>query len=311
MSTPSATERVPRILIVEDEAVTAMDLEGEIRGMGYEVCGIADTADEAERLAHELAPELILMDVRLAGDGDGIDAAHRISAIHNAAVVFLSAHSDGATLGRALDASPFGYIVKPFRAIELKVTLEVALSKRMRDMEVHRQLEELVVTDPLTGLGNRRKFDEAFDTEWRRCRREKSHLGLLMVDIDRFKLFNDHYGHAVGDECLKTVARILGNHCCRPADFVCRWGGDEFAAILPGTDQSGVDFLAKHLVKMVVGAGVPHEAYPAFPMVTVSIGAASMLPADKNDAEDLVGRADAALYEAKRRGGNGFDGGAR
>ncbi|MBE2181172.1 MAG: diguanylate cyclase [Chthoniobacterales bacterium] len=308
MSMSSTDPPAPRILIVEDEAITALDLENEIRDMGYEVCGIADTADEAERLVREHAPDLILMDVRLAGSGDGIDAAHRISAIHNAAVVFLSAHSDGATLERALDASPFGYIIKPFRAIELKVTLDVALSKRLKDLEGSRQLEELAATEPLTGLGNRRKFDEVIDIEWRRCRREKACLGLLMVDIDRFKAFNDLYGHAVGDECLKTVARILANHCCRPADSVCRWGGDEFAAILPGTDQQGVDFLAKHLVRMVEGAGVPNEAWPACPLVTVSIGAASLLPADGDDVGGLLGLADAALYEAKRRGGNCFSG---
>ena len=126
----STAEQPPaRILIVEDEAVTAMDLAAELRGLGYEVCGTADTVDEAVAAVEREKPRLVLMDIRLGDNGDGVDAARRISSRHDTAVVFLTAHSDEETLARALGVSPYGYIVKPFRARELKVAVALALSK--------------------------------------------------------------------------------------------------------------------------------------------------------------------------------------
>jgi diguanylate cyclase (GGDEF)-like protein len=299
-----STAKPPRILIVEDEAVTAMDLAAELRHLGYEVCGTEDTAEGAVAAAEREKPRLVLMDIRLGGNGDGIDAARQISGRHDAAVVFLTAHSDEETLARALAVSPYGYIVKPFRARELKVAVELALSKHAAERAATEKLSELVLTDPLTGLANRRHFDQTLASEWDRAMREKHPLGLLMIDIDHFKAFNDTHGHAAGDDCLKAVAQALRAHCARPGDLVCRWGGEEFAVILPGTDAAGAGHLARELVDVVRALGLEHGKSDVSPCVTISAGSASVAPSNDGSTAALVEKADAELYAAKQAGRN-------
>jgi len=298
------TPKQPRILIVEDEAVTAMDLAAELRGLGYEVCGTEDTADGAVAAVEREEPGLVLMDVRLGGNGDGIDAARQISGRHDVAVVFLTAHSDEETLARALSVSPYGYIVKPFRARELKVAVELALSKHAAERAAREKLSELVLTDPLTGLANRRHFDQTLASEWDRAMREKHLLALLMIDIDHFKAFNDTHGHAAGDECLKAVAQALRAHCARPGDLVCRWGGEEFAVILPDTDAAGAGHVARELVDVVRALGLEHGKSDVSPCVTISAGSASVAQSGDGSAAALIEQADAALYAAKQAGRN-------
>ena len=281
-----------------------MDLAAELRHLGYDVCGTEDTADGAVAAVEREKPGLVLMDIRLGDNGDGVEAAQRISARHDTAVVFLTAHSDEQTLARALAASPYGYIVKPFRARELKVAVEVALSKRAAERAATEKLSELVLTDPLTGLANRRHFDQTLASEWDRAAREKHPLGVIMVDIDHFKAFNDSRGHAAGDECLKVVAQALRGHCARPGDLVCRWGGEEFAVILPGTDASGAGHLAHELVEVVRALALEHGKSGVAPCVTISAGAASAQPSDGGSASALVEKADAVLYAAKKAGRN-------
>jgi diguanylate cyclase (GGDEF)-like protein len=219
-------------------------------------------------------------------------------------VVFLTAHSDEETLARALAVSPYGYIVKPFRARELKVAVELALSKHAAERAATEKLSELVLTDPLTGLANRRHFDQTLASEWDRAMREKHPLGLLMIDIDHFKAFNDTHGHAAGDDCLKAVAQALRAHCARPGDLVCRWGGEEFSVILPGTDAAGAMHLARELVEVVRSLGLEHGKSPVCPNVTISAGSASIAPSEVGSAAALVEKADAALYAAKQSGRN-------
>ena len=296
--------RQPRILIVEDEAITAMDLSAELRHLGYDVCGTEDTADGAIAAVEREKPGLVLMDIRLGGNGDGVDVARQIAARHDAAVVFLTAHSDEETLARALAVSPYGYVVKPFRARELKVAVELALSKHAAERVATEKMAELVLTDPLTGLANRRHFDRTLAAEWDRAAREAQPLGLLMVDIDHFKQFNDTHGHAAGDACLRSVARAMQEHCARPGDLVCRWGGEEFAVILPATDMAGATHLARELVAVVQALGLAHGGSPAFPVVTISVGAAAAEPSVNGSASALVEKADAALYAAKQAGRN-------
>jgi diguanylate cyclase (GGDEF)-like protein len=282
----------------------AMDLAAELRGLGYEVCGTEDTADGAVAAVEREEPGLVLMDVRLGGNGDGIEAARQISGRHDVAVVFLTAHSDEETLARALSVSPYGYIVKPFRARELKVAVELALNKHAAERAATEKLSELVLTDPLTGLANRRHFDQTLASEWDRSVREKHPLGLLMIDIDHFKAFNDLRGHAAGDDCLKAVAQALRGHCARPGDLVCRWGGEEFALILPGTDAAGAGHLAHELVEVVRALGLVHGKSDVSPCVTISAGSASAASQDVGSAAALVEKADAALYAAKQSGRN-------
>jgi diguanylate cyclase (GGDEF)-like protein len=292
-----------RILIVEDEAVTAMDLASELRRLGYEVCGMEDSAEGAVAAVEKGKPGLVLMDIRLGDNGDGVEAARRIAERHDAAVVFLTAHSDEQTLARALAASPYGYIVKPFRARELKVAVELALTKHAAERAATEKLSELVLTDPLTGLANRRHFDQTLASEWDRSVREKHPLALLMIDIDHFKSFNDSRGHAAGDECLKVVAQALRGHCARPGDLVCRWGGEEFAVILAGTDLAGAEHVAGELVDVVRGLSISRTISGKGACVTISAGVASAVPDnDNSSAKALVEKADSALYAAKNAG---------
>lgn len=299
----SATSH-PRILIVEDEAVTAMDLAAELRGLGYDVCGTEDTADGAVAAAEREKPALVLMDIRLGDNGDGVEAARRISSRHDAAVVFLTAHSDEETLARALGVSPYGYIVKPFRARELKLAVEVALRKHAAERAATAKMSELVLIDPLTGLANRRRFDQTLILEWDRAAREKHPLAVLMIDIDHFKVFNDTHGHAAGDQCLKAVACALQEHCARPGDLVCRWGGEEFAVILPRTDLRGALHLARELVEVVRELRIEHGKPGSGSYVTISAGAASATASEIGSAQALLEKADAALYVAKQTGRN-------
>jgi diguanylate cyclase (GGDEF)-like protein/PAS domain S-box-containing protein len=179
-----------------------------------------------------------------------------------------------------------------------------------RDVTERKTLENklavLARTDGLTGLANRRAFDEALASEWRRARRDGTALSLLLLDVDRFKLFNDTYGHPAGDACLRAVAEAVAAAVHRPADLVARYGGEEIVLLLPGTEASGSQVLAEQVRAGVEAMGLTHAANPSSGVVTVSIGAATALPAAVPDLapEALVAGADAALYEAKHAGRN-------
>lgn len=163
--------------------------------------------------------------------------------------------------------------------------------------------ERLASTDALTGLANRRRFDEVLETEWKRAGRVRASLSLIMLDIDYFKAFNDTYGHPAGDRCLQQVARTLSDVVKRPCDIVARYGGEEFIALLPSTDATGGIALAESLRGGVAGLQIVHAA-SSFGALTASVGVATVVPTRGDPPETLVGAADAALYEAKRGGRN-------
>jgi diguanylate cyclase (GGDEF)-like protein len=291
-----------RVLIVEDEAITALDLSTELSGLGYEVCGVVDTAAKALATVDRDRPALVLMDIRLANEDDGIETARQIRDRHDAAVVFLTAHSDEATLARALDVSPFGYLIKPFRARDLKVAVDLAMSKHARDTATTRRLLALASTDALTGLANRRHLDQMLEAEWSRCRRSGRPLAAVMLDVDCFKAFNDAYGHLAGDACLREVAALLRQICGRPGDLPGRWGGEEFFVILPETDRAGAARLAEAMVDGIRALKLPHRRSAVASIVTVSAGVAVVEPGTDQSAGGLLAAADQALYAAKRAG---------
>jgi diguanylate cyclase (GGDEF)-like protein len=173
------------------------------------------------------------------------------------------------------------------------------------------ELASLSRTDGLTQLANRRCYDEAFGNEWHRARRHGAALSLLLVDIDGFKPYNDHYGHPAGDECLRQVAAVLRRGVHRPGDLVARYGGEEFIVILPQTDEHGARVVAESLRQAVEDLELPHGRSPVGDHVTVSIGIGTLYPAEGIDKETLVGMADSALYRAKRTGRNRVEGPGR
>lgn len=184
--------------------------------------------------------------------------------------------------------------------------LSELVSQASRVAEVNDRLEQMLRTDVLTGIANRRAFDLAMATEWRRARREQTAVSLLMIDIDLFKGFNDRYGHPAGDVCLREVAMALDGQVQRPADLAARLGGEEFAILLPNTSDRGALLVAERVRARVEALGRVH-AGSSFGTVTVSIGVATTRPAEwSEDAQLLMDAADRALYCAKACGRNGI-----
>jgi diguanylate cyclase (GGDEF)-like protein len=177
----------------------------------------------------------------------------------------------------------------------------LALEKRELDL-LSKELAAISRQDALTGLPNRRHFDEILAREWASCLREQAPLGILFIDVDFFKRFNDLYGHHAGDDCLRHVARALGEQALRASDFVARYGGEEFVALFPRTEVAGMESVAERFLAAVDALSIPHAESDAAPFVTVSIGTACLVPDDATDPEELVRRADAALYRAKGSG---------
>ncbi|MEI8397440.1 MAG: diguanylate cyclase [Rhodospirillaceae bacterium] len=164
----------------------------------------------------------------------------------------------------------------------------------------------MTLTDGLTGVANRRCFDEILEREWRRCERAGLSIALIMADIDHFKLFNDNYGHQAGDSCLKAVAGVLADSMYRQTDLVARFGGEEFAAVLPHETLDGATAVARRMLGHVQALALPHAHSSCAPHVTVSLGIATMTPTRDMSPAALVAVADARLYEAKAAGRNRY-----
>ncbi|MCY1178205.1 Phytochrome-like protein cph2 [compost metagenome] len=165
-------------------------------------------------------------------------------------------------------------------------------------------LQRLMHSDGLTGLSNRRHFDEYLELEWRRAMREQQQLSLLMIDVDYFKVYNDSFGHLAGDEALRQVAEAIRSSCSRPTDLPARYGGEEFALVLPNTSPGGARLVAEKLRQTVLGLGIPHTAPTADTFLTVSIGLATQTPAIGSHCRQLISAADKGLYLAKNGGRN-------
>ena len=189
-------------------------------------------------------------------------------------------------------------IIGSLRDISIRKTAEDQLEA------ANRRLEALAGQDGLTGLANRRTFDDALAREHRRAVRDRTRLAMIMIDVDWFKPFNDRYGHPAGDECLKQVSRAIENTLPRPSDIVARYGGEEFAVLLPNTDESGAAIMADRIRRAVLALGIEHDASPA-KVATISAGVASWAPsAFDAGLEALMQDADVALYRAKNNGRN-------
>lgn len=182
------------------------------------------------------------------------------------------------------------------------VSTAVLREKQLREQSA--ALKNLSYTDGLTGIPNRRRFNEVIELEYARAKRNASSLSLFMIDIDFFKSYNDQYGHLKGDQCLTEVANALSGALHRPTDLVARYGGEEFAAIMPDTDATGAVGLAESMRKRIEQMAIPHGGSSANTCVTVSIGVVTHVPDQRIDVQHLIHLADLALYEAKRNGRN-------
>ncbi len=291
------------ILVVDDSpenlqvisAVLKQDYRVKVAINGERALALATAAEP---------PDLILLDVMMPGM-DGYEVCARLKQNPVTAripVLFVSSRDDEEDEARGLSLGAIDYIVKPIRPsiVQARVRNHIEL-KRSRDL-----LEQLTTQDHLTGISNRRRFDDSLTQEWQRAAREQTPLSLVAIDIDHFKAYNDHYGHPQGDQCLIQVARALATCVTRPTDLVARCGGEEFAGLLPSTDSAGAARLAGQMRAAIEAEGLEHARSPTHPHVTISLGVATVVPQAEESAQLLVDLADAALYEAKGAGRNAF-----
>ena len=291
----------PRLLVVDDQPINIQTLY-QIFHADHEVF-VATSGEQALAFCRgNPLPDLILLDVVMPGL-DGLAVCQQLKAdpvLANIPVIFVTACMDPADETRALEAGGVDFITKPVNPMVVRARVKTHLTlKAQGDF-----LRSLVFADGLTGVANRRRFDEALLSEWRQCRRAGTPLALLMIDIDHFKRYNDHYGHPTGDACLQQVAAVLKAAMQRACDLVARYGGEEFVCLLPGCDQAPALAKAQALQAALAAQGIAHEASPTAAWVTLSIGVAVAQPQAGGSPAALVAAADAALYSAKHRGRN-------
>lgn len=269
------------------------------------------------------AVDVILLDIEM-DELDGISACCNIKALEayqDLPIIMVTANNDPEMLKKAFEAGAMDYLCKPPTSLELGTRVGGALrlkreidQRKAREEEleqlnikltsVNEMLRRMAVVDGLTGVANRRYFDEIIAEEWSRARRERASLALIMADVDHFKFYNDNYGHLLGDECLKKVAGAMQTSLDRAGDLLARYGGEEFAVILPGTDSIGAASVAEKIRAAVEDLELEHSGSPVAKHVTISMGVASIKPDGDNVANELIAIADKNLYQAKQDGRN-------
>lgn len=317
------------ILIVDDSEDQLLLLKSILNSNGYTNILLAESADRAFELLGlkgregDIEVDLILMDIMMPGV-DGIEACLRIKEqeeLKEIPVIIITANKAGTHLESAFDAGAVDYIKKPIDKTELLARVRSALRlkketdrRKAREQELmemtekldeaNKKLKRLSYLDGLTTVPNRRYFEKFFKSEWKNAIRVNGYISLIMVDIDFFKAYNDTYGHLSGDDCLKKIAKALERALKRPRDFLCRYGGEEFIAVLPETDKRGALEVAERLLREVAALKIVHETSSVSKNVTVSIGVATCKPSRKAKSDLLLNRVDKALYKAKQGGRN-------
>ena len=290
----------PTILIVDDERVNRTML-AELLGQQYRVLLAKDGPGAltiASREAHRLM--LILLDVSMPGmDGYEVLAQLRSNeATAGIAIIFITGQSDAAAEEYGLRLGAADYVSKPIRPAVVSVRVGNQIQMALQ----RRALERLAHVDGLTNLSNRRHFDDMLQRTSRRCLRTGEPLGLALIDIDHFKQYNDHYGHIQGDDALKSVASTLARHARRPFDIAARFGGEEFALILPGHMEPRT--LVEQFREDVAQQGISHAASQTASHLTVSCGVLTITHPGTELIEEWLQKVDSLLYEAKTQGRN-------
>lgn len=307
-----------KVLVVEDQDSVRAALVGQLHHAGVAHVLEADNGHSALELFRQHRPDLVLLDIKLPGnDGYWVAQQMRIAEPGDwTPIIFLSGLDSELDVWRGIEAGGDDYLVKPVKPIVLVAKLRAM--RRLLDMrrrlvtmtqELHlanQRLNAMVEVDALTGLVNRRGFDRLLHREILAARRDGTPLTLMLCDLDHFKRYNDSLGHVQGDHCLRDIGRLLREVCVRPRDVATRYGGEEFALILPNTPRSGAMTFARALCKVLQLRAIAHPASPLGPWLTLSGGITTCVPDGNTSAEGMIMRADQALYAAKAQGRNRF-----
>ena len=293
-----AANPLPCVLIVDDQPINIQALY-RIFSPDHRVL-MATSGAKALTLCKEDPPDLVLLDVVMP-EMDGHEVCARLKAdeaTRNIPVIFITSHTDADEETKGLELGAVDFIAKPVNPAVVRARVKTHLT-----LKAHADLlRQMVFIDGLTGVANRRCFDERLGTEWLRAARSALPLALLMLDVDHFKRFNDRYGHLAGDECLRRVALAIKDGLLRPGDLVARYGGEEFACILPGTDFEGALAVGAAIEQRVRGLQIEHADSDVSNVVTISIGVSMSLPERDGDPTRLLALADTQLYRAKHSG---------
>ena len=322
MHEPSVGQRI-MVLLVDDQLVVGEAVRRALFDQPEAEFHYCSNPLDALAIAKKVRPTVILQDLVMPAMS-GLDLVRQYRAdpdTKNIPVIVLSTKEEATVKSDAFRAGANDYLVKLPDRIELIARIRYhsaaylsqiqrdeayrALRKSQQDlMETNLELQRLTNVDGLTGLSNRRYFNEYIEAEWRQAIRTREPISLVMVDIDHFKLYNDTYGHLAGDEVLRTVAQTVMRSFRRPKDLAARFGGEEFVVILPHTARGDLRMLTERVVGAVEALSLPHSASPAGGKVTISAGAATSNPRTGDSFFALIEAADKALYEAKRTGRN-------
>ncbi|MBB6288228.1 response regulator receiver modulated diguanylate cyclase [Pseudomonas sp. SJZ103] len=316
-------ENAAMVLLVDDQAMIG---EAVRRGLAHEEnIDFHFCADPHQAIAQaiRIKPTVILQDLVMPGlDGLTLVREYRNHpATQNIPIIVLSTKEDPLIKSAAFSAGANDYLVKLPDNIELVARIRYHSRSYMtllqrdaayRALRVSQQqlldtnlvLQRLMNSDGLTGLSNRRHFDEYLELEWRRAMRDQTQLSLLMIDVDFFKTYNDSFGHVEGDEALRKVANTIREASSRPSDLPARYGGEEFALVLPNTSPGGARLVAEKLRMAVAALKIPHIAPAEGSSLTISIGLSTMTPVQGTDCRQLIMAADKGLYTAKHNGRN-------
>ena len=316
-------ENAAMVLLVDDQAMIG---EAVRRGLAHEEnidFHFCSDPHQAIAQAIRIKPTVILQDLVMPGlDGLTLVGEYRNHpATQNIPIIVLSTKEDPLIKSAAFSAGANDYLVKLPDNIELLARIRYHSRSYMtllqrdaayRALRVSQQqlldtnlvLQRLMNSDGLTGLSNRRHFDEYLELEWRRAMRDQTQLSLLMIDVDFFKTYNDSFGHVEGDEALRKVAATIREASSRPSDLPARYGGEEFALVLPNTSPGGARMVAEKLRMSVAALKIPHIAPTDGSSLTVSIGLSTVVPQQGSDCRQVIMAADKGLYTAKHNGRN-------
>jgi len=296
------------ILVIDDSKLMRKMVSAIIADGGH----TPFTASGAERglqILEKAAIDLIFMDVEMP-KMNGFELTRLIRKQKQSwiPIIFLTASTEDAHLTRGIESGGDDYIMKPINSVVLdaKIKAMARIVNMKKELDAaNRSLLQLSNIDALTGIMNRRGFNESLKRDWKNHTREKKEISIVFLDIDNFKAFNDNYGHQRGDECLKQFSTVINSQLKRPLDTLARYGGEEFVILLPNTALDGAALIGLKIIDALANAKIPHQFSPVAPYLTASMGITSSRFSAKNETV-LVQQADQAVYKAKKQGRNRY-----